>query len=259
MIYHILNGDSLAHSFPATGLRGQVVIFRECLIDGDLSGNSLAEFWKARSGFIEAAYPPGPGNRDSPDSYYRGIITEVEKILNAPDGSEFNLWFEYDLFCQANMWFLLSVINDIPRTKEVYAVYTSYLKPGEQNFWNGFGPATTAELLSSHEQRTRFEDTDLQFGNELWHAYKHGDLEKLRSLSLRHPPTFPYIGPVIEAHIERFPVGKEKGRPERVLEDIIGKGITDFHQVFREFWSRESIYGFGDLQVKKLLDKLMDS
>lgn len=35
MIYNILNGDSLAYSFPDTKIEGDVIVVREALIDGD--------------------------------------------------------------------------------------------------------------------------------------------------------------------------------------------------------------------------------
>ena len=38
MIYHILNGDCLAFSFPESKIAGEVIVFGEGLIDGDLSG-----------------------------------------------------------------------------------------------------------------------------------------------------------------------------------------------------------------------------
>jgi hypothetical protein len=35
-------------------------------------------------------------------------------------------------------------------------------------------------------------------------------------------------------------------------------GTTDFGLIFKEFNKREAIYGFGDLQVKRLLDGLLN-
>ena len=49
MVYNILNGDSLAHSFPEAKIEGEVVVVREALIDGDLSGENLDDFWKSRT------------------------------------------------------------------------------------------------------------------------------------------------------------------------------------------------------------------
>jgi len=57
--------------------------------------------------------------------------------------------------------------------------------------------------------------------------------------------------------VDRFPKDGTTGRPEKVIEDITKNISTDFHKVFEEFWNRESVYGFGDVQLKSLYDKVM--
>ena len=52
MIYNILNGDSLAYSFPDAGIEGDVIVIREALIDGDLSGDNLHDFWRSRAKYL---------------------------------------------------------------------------------------------------------------------------------------------------------------------------------------------------------------
>ena len=93
MVFNILNGDSLAYSFADTKIEGDIIVVREALIDGNLSGDSLHDFWQSR-----AKYMGLPATE-----YHNKVVTEFEKIMSAPDKSEFNLWFEYDLFCQVNM------------------------------------------------------------------------------------------------------------------------------------------------------------
>jgi len=247
MIYNILNGDSLAHSFPNAKIEGDVIVIREALIDGDLSGDNFNDFWRSRAKFMELTEA----------EYHNGVAKEFEKIINAPHNAEFNLWFEYDLFCQTNMWFVMSIINDLSIKKQVYAVYTSYLDRTDKQFWNGFGPATPSELKMCFADRISLNGTDLQFGQHLWTAFKTGDLDELIRLAKNQSPAFPYLQEVVKAHVERFPRDGSKGRPERVLEEITKNISTDFHEVFKEFWSRESIYGFGDTQLKQLYDKVM--
>ncbi len=128
MVYNILNGDSLAYSFPDAKIEGDVIVAREGLIDGDLSGDNLQEFWRSRAKYL--------GLTEA--EYHDNVVKEFEKIMDAPGGSEFNLWFEYDLFCQVNMWFTISIINSLPGKKNVYAVYTSYLDRTDKQFWGGF-------------------------------------------------------------------------------------------------------------------------
>lgn len=247
MNYHILNGDSLAYSFPETKIDGSIIVIREALIDGDVSSDHLPAFWQSRANHLGV-----------PETEYRSkVVTEFEKIMHAPDDSTFNCWFEYDLFCQVNMWFVLSIIYDLPITKKVFAVYTTHLDKTDTHFWNGFGPANTEALKLCYANRIAFSEEDIHFGNELWTAYKNGHLEKLKDLS-EHPSTaFPYLQEVVQAHVDRFPPGGTKGRPERVIEDITKNISTEFHEVFKEFWKRESIYGFGDTQVKQIYDKVM--
>lgn len=247
MVYNILNGDALAYSFPDAKIGGDIIVMREALIDGDLSGNNLRDFWRARATYL--------GLTEA--EYHDKVVTEFEKIMNAPDDSEFNLWFEYDLFCQANMWFVLSSINSLSIKKKVYAVYTSYVDRTNKHFWNGFGPANSDQLQVCYADRLLLSDADVQVGHELWTAYKNNNFEELLHLAKDRTSAFPYLQEVVKAHIDRFPGDGTNGRPEKVIEDITKNISTDFHEVFKEFWSRESIYGFGDTQLKHLYDKVM--
>jgi hypothetical protein len=247
MIFNILNGDSLAHSFPDTKIEGDIIVVREALIEGDLSGNDLQDFWLARAKYM--------GLTDA--AYHDNVASEFEKIMNAPGDSEFNLWFEYDLFCQVNMWFAISVINSLSIKKKVYAVYTSYLDRNNKHFWNGFGPANSSQLQVCFAGRILLSDADLHLGQELWAAYKDNNFEELIRLAKTRSLAFPYLQEVVKAHTDRFAKDGTNGRPEKVIEDITKNISSDFHKVCEEFWKRESIYGFGDTQLKSLYDKVM--
>jgi len=247
MVYHILNGDSLAYSFPGAKIEGEIIVVREGLIDGELPSDNLHDFWQSRARYM----------RITEAEYNNSVVREFEKIMNAPGNSEFNLWFEYDLFCQVNMWFVTSIINRLPIKKKVFAVYTSYLDKTNKQFWNGFGPAKADELKVCYADRIPLSEADMNFGDELWKAYQNGNLEALTNLSKHQSPAFPYLQEVVKAHVDRFPKDGAKGRPEKIIEDIIKNVSTDFHKVFEEFWKRESIYGFGDTQLKSLYDKVM--
>lgn len=247
MTYHILNGDSLAYSFPDASIEGEVVVVREALIDGDLTGDSFDDFWQLRASHLEVAQ----------DEYYDKTVREFERILDASDDSEFNLWFEYDLFCQVNMWFVISLIDCLRIGKKVYAVYSSHLDRSSKHFWNGFGPANSEDLRICFARRISLNEADLRLGTDLWVAYRNGDHEQLLRLADNQSSTFPYLKEVVKAHVDRFPMDGSPGRPERIIREIIQNGTTAFPEVFKEFWSRESIYGFGDTQLKHLFDKVM--
>ena len=59
--------------------------------------------------------------------------------------------------------------------------------------------------------------------------------------------------PTIKAHIDRI----SKGRVTKSLVSIIKKlKSKDFQLIFSEFSKQESIYGFGDLQVKRIIAEI---
>ncbi|HEX9958732.1 MAG TPA: DUF1835 domain-containing protein [Fibrella sp.] len=251
MTYHVLNGDALQERFLATKLEGHVIIDRECLIVGDVSGDSPAEFWDTRATYIEATY------HETRTNYYKRVVSEFDRILEALNQSEFNLWFGYDLFCQVNMWFVLSLLYNQSKAHMVYAVYPIFLSADA--IWNDFGQATVADLRTCYIGKVQFGESDLALGNALWNAYKKNDLKALKRLSAADSPCFPYLYQVCTAHIERFNFKGGKGRPEAVIEEIINNGSTTFPDVFQTFFQREGIYGFGDVQLKQLYDDVRNA
>lgn len=249
MIYHVLNGDALLPRFLATKLAGEVIIDRECLVVGDLSGDTPTEFWVTRAAYIEAAY------HETRSDYYQRVVSEFDRLRTAPNQSEINLWFGYDLFCQVNMWFVLSLLYQQARPHSLYVVYPIFLT--DDAIWDDFGPATVADLVACAAGKVAVSDADLRLANDLWNAYKTNDLARLAQLADAESACFPYLKAVCKAHIERFGTNGGKGRPERVIEAIISNGTTHFPEVFQAFFQQEGIYGFGDLQVKPFYDAVM--
>ena len=81
MIYHVLNGDALTDRFIASGIEGETAVVRECLVEGDLHGDSLPDFWKTRANYLATAVHAGEAD------YFRKVVSEFDKLLSAPDNS----------------------------------------------------------------------------------------------------------------------------------------------------------------------------
>ena len=94
----------------------------------------------------------------------------------------------------------------------------------------------------------------------LWELYQINDTEKLLTISRSLRNTYPFILNAVEAHLERIPNTGNRGRPIESLIRIIKDFKTEeFGLVFKEFCKRERIYGFGDLQVRRLLNEIKGS
>jgi hypothetical protein len=242
MVYHILNGDALAETFAQSGIHGQVIICREALVDGPVSFINDETFWRGRANFIQERF-------DADHSEYeQNVRHEFDRISTLTSDDDIFLWFEHDLFCQTNMWFIVSLLK---RNGLTHAYRISPLSKLNTK-WQGFGNHSPEDLKICLANRVEFSPGDLALGEELWKAYSQNDSARLTMLSGTLSPCFPRLDEVCKAEIDR----KKSGRPRKVLQEILGKGYSDFHEIFSQFSQREGIYGFGDSQVKLMLREM---
>ncbi len=247
--YQVLNGDALIDRFLATKLTGEMLVMRECLINGDLSGATPREFYQNRADYLANAY------QEVPKRYFEAVVAEFEKLKAAPAESTFNLWFGYDLFCQANLWFLLALLQQLPVHKTINIVYPSHLSAKDR--WLDFGGATIENLRYCYQNRVALTAQDLLLGHQLWQAYKNHDFQLLTQLSKQNSLAFPYLAEVVEAHVARFPAQGNLSRPEQVVKGLVANLGANFSAVYQGFSKHEGIYGFGDLQVKEIYDQVI--
>jgi hypothetical protein len=240
MKLHVLPGDAYLEAFRGTGLEGQIAVFRECLVEGDLRGETLTELWEIRNEYLSTNYP------DLKKSYRRDVAGEIEKLLVPDAGDEIFLWFEYELFCSVNYWFCVNMLRDSHAA--VYRVAPT-VREGD-DVWKGFGRLSSDDLLRCWETRVKLSKEELEHGAELWQAFKAGKGDRLRALGEIESPAFPLLKEVAIAGAEL------DTRPRRLLADISSNGGRDFGEVLAEFADRAGVYGFGDAQVRKLLNDI---
>lgn len=237
MKYQVLPGDALAEDFKETTVDGEVIVCRECLVEGDLQGANLEDFWNSRAKFIEKAYV------EPAENYREKVIGEFEKLCNTPENAEVNLWFEYELFCQVNMWFCLSLLQN--KNLEIYRV--APIVREENDVWKGFGHLESEDLEKCYAERIRFSAADVMLGAKLWKAFQDKDFDELKKLGAIKSACFPKLAEVCEAAIEI------ETRPKETLRKITMRE-TEFERIFVRFGETEGVYGFGDSQVKRILE-----
>lgn len=244
---HLLNGDHLAHQLQGASYFQTHLVFREALIVGPVAGTSLDEFWKLRTEFITTSYGA------TAEEYSQKTISEIERMNSIPEDMEICLWFEDDLFCQVNLWFILNLLTDSRKIK-IFRVFPPESIP--ENRWKGFGGASTAALEQAYLSRVPFTSSDLKLGKNLWEAYRLGDGPQLAELSKSVSPCFRHLEEVCQAQLDRISADPSQRRPEKLILELLAKGITDFDTLFSQFSEQEGIYGFGDLQVRELMDSV---
>ncbi len=239
-IFHITNGDYLAEDLKKTSIRDEIIVCREALVTGDLKADSLENFWKVRAKSISEDY------NISKESFYEKSVSEFEKILNIPESSEVNFWFEDDLFCQVNLWFCVSLLSKTEDLK----INRVFPKITTENHWKGFADSDNFDLEESLESRVLFNKNDIELALNLWKAYQNNDINSLKQLSENQSNCFHFLKEVIESYINI--------NPEDFIKNQIENGLTDFDSIFKQFQEKLGIFGFGDLQAKKIYNKIIN-
>ncbi|MBA3353603.1 MAG: hypothetical protein H0U23_14495 [Blastocatellia bacterium] len=96
----------------------------------------------------------------------------------------------------------------------------------------------------------KFTESDVTLGAELWTAFQNRDHARLKELSETESACFPYLEEACQAEIEK------EIRPKEVLRELRQSGVQDFDEMFAGFREHAGVYGFGDAQVKKILNQI---
>lgn len=240
-VYHILNGDALLEQLPDS-IIGERIVAREALVDGDVHADTLEELFRVRDHFMSESYP---GYIEG--EYYQKSVPEFNKIQSVPKGAEVNLWFEDDLFCQVNLWFVCHLLNE---SEHSYSVWLIRPPIHTQYGFGGIPPRKLPELL---DKKISISGNEIALLSQLWQAYQKDDLKALQTISLSLTK-LPFVQKAVEVQIDRV----ENNTPEKIISEIIEELDTNkFGPVFGEFCKRTPQYGFGDLQVKRVFDNLL--
>lgn len=237
---HLLNGDALHEKLTVDGA---IYIFREALCDGPVLYSGPDDLWSLRQSFMVTNY-----GADAKE-YTERTMMEFEAFLSAAALAEsIQLWFEWDLFCQVNLWYIVSRLRQYGITGKIH-----WIQPPGEAGWGGFGPAKSITGVEMVAWTHVLIPEALDYFEQLWSAYASTDPADWQIFSQAPPEPFSKLKPVLVAETDR-----RNGSVElhRLTDDLIRKyGKNGFVPAFREFCKDHGYYGFGDLQFKSLWDQ----
>ncbi len=237
--YHILNGDALRVQFPQD-IYGQQIVFREMLMDGPLSASLDEALFVQREKYL-SQYDA------SQEDFYRSyVVPELMRLQQMAAGSKIYLWFEYDLFCQVNMW---AAVTWIKITLTDVSFYWAAPKP---NDWRGFGALSTDDLSEVYTNARLLQDRELVLMEKALKLYISQDGDLLTQ-SLAQDNWTDYLHTALLAQRQRMPDELGDCAFYVRVDDLIAKYKT-FPDFFSAFCIEEGQYGLGDLQAKQLYE-----
>lgn len=241
---HILNGDALREQLPSS-MAGRQIVARECLVDGDVAGQTLEQIAQSREEFLLEVY-------GVPLEEYRDqSLAELKRIQQIPNGEEIALWFEDDLFCQVNLWFVCWLLDETGRNHPLYLVRP----PADSRY--SFASVDETGLSSCFEARTQITPAERSALAGMWKAYQYEDRIAMHRLATGPLRAFDFLLPVIDAEVTRYRDESGWSPMEKTVAQIIQSNPDgDFPAHYTTFSRAFPVYGLGDLQFKRVWEEV---
>jgi len=161
---HVLNGDETRTVFERAGLPGEVMVWRDILVEGPVdAGSDAVPALDARVAFLAERLAIDR------DIYARGARAQAEALDAASSHDEVALWFEQDLFCAVNLWRLLDWF-----ARRAPATRLSLVYPSTDDL-KGLGAAQPPQLTALFAGRTPVSEATRALGARAWAAYASAD------------------------------------------------------------------------------------
>ena len=159
---HVVNGDGTACVLAGAGLPGDVLVWRDILVEGPVAlspgppADARARWLEARL-HIEAA------------AYARQARAQWDGLRGGQAHDEVVLWFEQDLFCAVNLWAILAWLGEHGAPPRLSLIYPSLDEVP------GLGAVDAARLGALFPARVPLAPEALAAGRMAWAAYASAD------------------------------------------------------------------------------------
>jgi hypothetical protein len=241
--WHVLNGDAIVAHRPAD-LGGQLIIWREALMDGPIAARPDDSFWDLRAAYIER-------NHDVSEETYRSVfMSQLDLIGKITPADDVVFWFEDDLFCQVNFWMAVHLVHRRRPARMARVL------PSPQQAWSGFGNLDADAAAALFKQRVTIDASDVALMQALLQAYADADESLLRELAHRPTHAMRHLPEVIDAHLLRLELDPERRMPDALLLQLVREGHQTCADLFAAFTARAGVYGYGDTQIRARLNEM---
>lgn len=242
---HIVNGDSVGDKLKEGKLAGNILVWRELYSEGPLY------VWPDQYPYRDVRADHMTRALGIPRELWIDTCEAQQLQLGSfADHDEIVLWFEYDLFDQSMLGYLLHWFSyysySLENTKISLICIGEF--PGVEDF-RGLGQLTSKQLTSLFGDRVQIGQPELYLGRRAWEAYVSTDPRDLLNFLKTDTRELPYIHSAFMAHLNRFPSCKNGlGIVEQTTIELLHQGHDTPLQLFQQFSNQHHVLGYGDLQ-----------
>lgn len=245
---HITNGGVLTEYLEELGYEGDILTWHEMLCEGATEEHVDSDaFYKARASFFSKFYDV--------DLDIAAFKAEISKLNTSNNYSEIILWFEYDLFCHINLLAVINLIQQKHIDLPLYLVCSGRVK-GSKNL-KGLAELTPEQLHEHYKNKVLLKKEDIELTKKLWKIYNGNNHNQFKPYIVKSS-SFDYLSNCLKAHLKRFPDSKNglSTLETNILEIIEKNPIKSKHHLLGYALNYQGFYGFGDMQLKRMIDQL---
>lgn len=247
---HITNGTSLTNYLEQLDICNahNTITWQETLCVGPtVEKIDSKEFIKTRKAFFKSFYDIKLSTNE--------ITKEFNKLNDISGFTSIVLWFEYDLFCHINMVAVISLLQQKNIALPIYLVCSGRVE-GEKGL-KGLSELKPKQLEHHYKHKVKLNKDDIALAKHIWRIYCGKDHNLLLPLVLEES-SFKYLNSCLIAHIKRFPDTRSgiSTLEYNVLKLIKENQITSRRHLLGYALHYQGYYGYGDLQLERVIDLL---
>ena len=246
---HILNGGATEAILAQTAIRGDRFSFGDVLIAGPLPAVNGSKWRRLRAEHLADAYGIEVETCE-------GALERQQEVFESFNNhEEVILWFEADLFCQANLLYVLDWCSHRELSTKLSLICIGEF-PGRPNF-RGLGELNPEELASLFPARIEVTASQLELAARAWQAYRSDDPRELERLLQASTNALPFLKGALRLQLARFPSTRNGlNRIENTGLELVSRGATRFVELFSQFVEAQPDYGLGDAQFWNAVQRL---
>ena len=230
---HITHGDMAAELLRSARLPGEVLTWRDPLIEGPVPGSKGAEALRqTRAETFARIYYINPYD-------VQQQFAERDGQVERHKSGEFVLWFESDLFDQLQILQVLEMLDRLSVEPEKIAVCCIDSYPGLVRF-NNITELAPTEFGELYERRPRLRKETLRLAKAAWLAFIDSTPERMLALDLSNARQLPFLREAFDRLWQEYP-NRTNGLSllqNRILQ-ALDKGLKTAWQVYTRVNSQE--------------------
>ena len=234
---HIVNGDAFGDKLRASGIDGEILVWRESLYEGPI-GMQMSDsvLLSMRASYMNHRY-------GIPEDIFKSTRLQQEATLDklSEEVDEVVLWFEHDLYDQLMLCYLLSRIAEFPHRSFQLSLICIDRFPGVDPFY-GLGQLTVDQILHLHGTWLPVNEEQLLLACKVWTAYSASEPLPMAALLEEDLSALPFLKKALEAHTARYPsIQNGLSAIQQLILELLGDEEVSILSLFQNISKQPAI------------------